>query len=212
MPRRVAARLASPSLLLRKCDSFDALMSRHRLVYGCILNVGSKSVRLPGECTNTDIVPGPDVDVVVDAHELAARFPAASFDTVVLAAMLQYCRDPHRVVQQASTVLKPGGALLIDAPFLQPYCPDGKDLWRFTDDGLRELCGEDLEVLEVSIAIGAGSALAFVSQAAASERRSPMGAGFARLAAASLLWPLRYALQSPRACAGAFLLLARRRA
>ncbi len=205
------APLASPSLLLIKRDTPDAAMKRHGLSYGRVLNVGSKAVRLTGNCVNTDIAPGPNVDVVADAHDLSECFSTASFDTVALMAMLQYCRDPRRVVAQAAAVLKPQGILLIDAPFLQPYCEDGRDLWRFTEDGLRELCHADFDVLEVSIAIGAGSALAFAIQAAAGSGRTRNLSRLARISTASTIWPLRHALTAPRECAGAFLLIGRKR-
>lgn len=209
--RRSVAPLALPSQLLIKCDTPEAAMMRHGLSYGRTLNVGSKAVRLHSECVNTDIAPGPNVDVVADAHDLSLSFAPATFDTVALMAMLQYCRDPRRVVEQAAIVLKPGGTLLIDAPFVQPYCEDGKDLWRFTDDGLRELCRNSFDILDVSIAIGAGSALAFATQTAASARKTRSGSKLARLFTNQILWPLRHVLKEPRQCAGAFLLVARKR-
>jgi SAM-dependent methyltransferase len=157
--------------LLRKTDTIYAALRRNGFDYGDVLNVGSKSVRLPGHCTNLDISPGPQVDVVGDAHRLVEYFDLNRFDTVVLEAMLQYCRDPRTVIAQAAAVLKPNGVIAIDAPFIQPYCRDGADLWRFTADGLRELCRDLFEVIDVSVAIPSGSAVAFTAQAAS--RRSP---------------------------------------
>ena len=136
--------------LLQKIDTIDSALTRHGLEYGKVLNVGSKTIRLSDNCTNLDIAPGPKVDIVGDAHDLATLFQPATFDTVVLSAVLQYCRDPRVVVQQVAEALKPNGVIAIDAPFLKPYCPDGADLWRFTADGLRELCREHFNVVEIS--------------------------------------------------------------
>ncbi len=121
-------------------------------------------------CVNLDIVPSNGVDVIADAHDLEAILPPECFDTVVLTGVLQYCRNPEKVLAQAHYVLKARGWVLLAAPFIQPYCTDGPDLWRFSADGLRRLCGELFEVLEVSTSIGTGSALAFTAEAAGRRR------------------------------------------
>jgi SAM-dependent methyltransferase len=48
--------------------------------------------------------------------------------------MLQYCHSPHVVASEIHRVLRPGGLLYLDAPFVQPYCDHHgiDDLWRFT--------------------------------------------------------------------------------
>jgi SAM-dependent methyltransferase len=180
------------------------------LADGRVLNVGSKNVKLTRECINLDIAAGPGVDVVGDAHDLASHFPAESFDAVVLSAVLQYCERPHEVLQQAHQVLKPAGLLLIDAPFLQPYCPDGADLWRFTADGLRRLCKDQYEILELSPSITAGPALAFFSQAVAGARDNKQAAALFGWIVSLIVYPLRYLPNRSVRTAGAFLLVARK--
>jgi SAM-dependent methyltransferase len=196
--------------LLRKTDSCAHALERHGLTFGHTLNVGSKNRRLTKECINFDVVEGPEVDVVGDAHELSSYFPLETFDTVALCAVLQYCKDPRRVLEHAERVLKPGGVLLIDAPFLQPYCYDGPDLWRFTADGLRELCPPKCRVLEISVAIPCGPALAFASQTALRGSGTSLASLIVFSCASLVLWPLKHLRLSNLETAGALLLIARK--
>ena len=202
--------LASPPNLLLKRETIEAAAQRHGLLAGRILNVGSKNVRLGADSVNLDVVPGAGVDVVGDAHELERHFPEKSFDTVVLSAVLQYCENPQRVIQQAHYVLKPGGMLLLDAPFLQPYCPDGSDLWRFSDDGLRRLCEKHFEIVELSPTFTMGSSVAFIIQRALTTRKNRFLAAVSGWLVTLAVYPMRYFRSTDAATAGAFLLVGRK--
>ena len=202
--------VAVPPNVLLKCDTIDAATERYGLVGGRILNVGSKNIRLGSNSINFDLVPGPAIDVVGDAHELDRHFPEASFDTVVLSAVLQYCADPPRVIQQVHRLLKPSGMLLLDAPFLQPYCPDGLDLWRFSADGLRSLCKKHFEIIEVNPSFTTGSSLAFVIQRALTSRKNRFLTAATGWLVTLIVYPLRYFRSDDGATAGAFLLIGRK--
>lgn len=202
--------LAVPPSLLCKADSVAAAIERYGLNERRILNVGSKDVRFGETCINLDIAPGPGVDVIGDAHDLSLHFAPESFDAVVLSAVLQYCGKPANVLEQVHSVLKPGGLIVVDAPFLQPYCPDGPDLWRFTEDGLRHLCGTRFEILELKPSIAAGPALGFFAQAIASHRKTKVGAATLGWLAFFTLYPLRLLPSFGGRTAGAFLLVGRK--
>lgn len=155
------------------------------------LNVGSKAVKFGPNWINLDVVPGPGVDVVGDAHALP--FPDARFDAVVLSAVLQYCRNPWRVIEEVRRVLRPGGVALVNAPFLQPYCKEAGsiDRYRFSRDGLCALFDEGFEVLESGVTLPTGSALAMVLRSTAdtvSEHRVVSAA--LRLGVSWVAWPL----------------------
>jgi hypothetical protein len=107
-------------------------------------------------------------------------------------------------------VLKPTGLLLIDAPFLQPYCPDGTDLWRFTAEGLRRLCENRYEILELNPSITAGPALAFFGQAVAGARDNKHTAMLFAWITSLIVYPLRYLPNRNVRTAGAFLLVAKK--
>jgi hypothetical protein len=101
--------------------------------------------------------------------------------------------------------------VLIDAPFLQPYCPDGADLWRFTAQGLRRLCEPHFAVLEVSSSITAGPAIAFTFQRAALRAGNRPIAFALTWLVTMLVYPLRFLPGSSLETAGAILLVGRKR-
>src|SRR5947209_19023075 len=100
-----------PPLLLRKRQTVLGALDALGIPLGRVLNVGSKSVRYEHPtltaCVNVDLVPGPGVHVVADAHELTRHVAPGTFDTAVLAAMLQYCHTPARVIAEAVRALRP---------------------------------------------------------------------------------------------------------
>jgi SAM-dependent methyltransferase len=205
-------RLAQPPDLLAKTDTIERAAGRHKALAGRVLNIGSKNVRLGKQCTNFDIVDGPEVDVVGDAHKLTEYFAPDSFDTVVLSAVLQYCAEPRRVIEQAWRVLRPNGLLLIDAPFLQPYCPDGADLWRFTADGLRKLCEPHFTIVELKTSIALGPALGLICQSAATLRPNRYTAAMLGWLVSLVIYPVKWMRPPQLHTAGAFVLVARKNA
>jgi SAM-dependent methyltransferase len=99
-----------------------------------------------------DMIEGPGVDVVADAHDLAAKFPGRQWDVVVSTEMLEHDDRFWLSLEQIRLMLKPGGILLLTArgngfwPHGYPY-----DFYRFMPDSfavLLKLTG--CEVLEVT--------------------------------------------------------------
>lgn len=148
--------------IIRKENDLHQLLARYAKPEGRLLNVGSKNVRITPNSVNLDLYPGPEVDVIGDAHDLP--FDDESFDIVVQYALLQMVEDPPRVVREAHRVLRPGGTIFVDVPFIQPFAPEvaSVDKWRFTHHGLRTLFEKHFDILESGVSIAAGSALATV--------------------------------------------------
>ena len=125
-------------------DSVAAFVSRkirqHDLARGSVLDVGSFDVNgnLRGmfagaRYLGVDMRPGPNVDRVVNAHDLVAEFGPASFDTVVCCEVLEHDPEFWTSMAQMGEVLKPGGRMLVTTrgiAFPLHEFPD--DLWRFT--------------------------------------------------------------------------------
>ncbi len=88
-----------------------------------------------------DINPNNKPDIVGDAHNLS-MIKKETFDTVVATELLEHCHDPKQVLKEIHRVLKKSGKVIISTPFLYPYHPDPKDYFRYTRDGLKELCKE----------------------------------------------------------------------
>jgi SAM-dependent methyltransferase len=70
-------------------------------------------------------------DVQADAALLP--FKPKVFDAVICAELLEHLPRPPEVLKEAHRVLKPGGTLLISAPFLIPIHGDPDDFGRYTD-------------------------------------------------------------------------------
>lgn len=103
-----------------------------------VLDVGSGGrVIVPGIIT-LDAVPFAGVSIVGDVHRLP--LPDNQFDCVFCTGVLEHIRDPWQVIREIHRVLKPGGVIHLDAPFMQAFHLDPVDYWRFTLDGLRQLC------------------------------------------------------------------------
>jgi SAM-dependent methyltransferase len=60
-----------------------------------------------------DIIPGENVDVVGDAHNLSSYFEADSFDYIVSTSVFEHLSMPWKVALEMNKVLKPGGKAMI---------------------------------------------------------------------------------------------------
>lgn len=131
-------------------DRFDLWSSEKR-----VLNAGSSSMRYGRNFVNIDIQAKPEVDVVCDLHSLPDSL--GHFDAVICNGVLQYCHTPQLVAEQLYRVMNPNGVLFIDAPWVQPYCPDTPDRFRYSEAALRGIFSA-FEVIETGISIRPGSA------------------------------------------------------
>lgn len=74
---------------------------------------------------------------IADAH--AIPLADACFDGVVIQAVLEHVLEPGRVVAEIWRVLKPGGLVYAETPFLQQVHEGPYDFTRFTESGHRYL-------------------------------------------------------------------------
>ena len=79
-----------------------------------------------------DILPGSNVDIVADAHDLSA-LPAESFDAVYSVSVFEHLMMPWAVIPQINRVLKPGGTALIFTHQTLGMHDLPWDFWRFSD-------------------------------------------------------------------------------
>ena len=117
------------------------------------LNVGAGSTRIDPRVRNLDIFAGPNIDYVGRAE--AIPLPDASVDLVLTQETLEHVADPFAAMREIHRVLKPGGTLYLQLPFIIGYHPGPTDYWRFTREGmvrLLEVAG--LECLEIGVAVG----------------------------------------------------------
>jgi SAM-dependent methyltransferase len=124
-----------------------------------VLDVGSGVRRLRPDIVNLDIDLFENVDVVANATRIP--FLDATFNLVISEAVLEHVPDPRGVVSEMIRVLRPGGHLYIEIPFLQGFHADPHDYQRYTLPGLDVLLA-DLEPLAKGVAVGPSSALAWI--------------------------------------------------
>lgn len=133
-PNRVAAR--NVDLLLR---SLAGPEPRLLVVGGATVGNGVGAVyRHPRvRVIGFDIVDSPVTQFVADAHQIPLA--ASSVDAVVVQAVLEHVLDPAQVVAEIHRVLKDGGLVYAETPFLQQVHAGAHDFTRFTASGHRYL-------------------------------------------------------------------------
>lgn len=90
-------------------------------------------------------------------------FQPATFDLIVSTWVLEHLASPETFIQEAYRTLRPGGHLILGAPFLYHKHASPKDYYRFTDDCLRQLfSNHGFEVADI-YPIGHGPFLACLS-------------------------------------------------
>jgi SAM-dependent methyltransferase/uncharacterized protein YbaR (Trm112 family) len=98
------------------------------------------------------------VHAIADAHDLP--FLDGSFDGVICQAVLEHVADPQRCVEEIHRVLKPGGVVYAEIPFMQQVHMQGYDFTRFTLTGCRRLFRNFREISAGALG-GPGMALAW---------------------------------------------------
>ncbi len=83
-----------------------------------------------------------------------------SIDFVICNGVLHYVKEPAKVVDEIYRVLKPGGRIYIEYPFLQPIHAVPNDYNRLALDGLKNLC-KDFKEIDSGICMGPNSVLAW---------------------------------------------------
>ena len=95
---------------------------------------------------NYEVVPYPTTDVLGVVEQMP--FADDVFDVVLSNAVLEHVRDPFAAADEMSRVLKPGGMLYCAVPFLQPYHGYPHHYFNMTQQGLRRLFEDSLDIVE----------------------------------------------------------------
>jgi SAM-dependent methyltransferase len=103
-----------------------------------------------------DIYVSPLVQFVADGH--AIPLTDGSIDGVIIQAVLQHMLEPTVVANEIHRVLRSGGIVYADSPFLQQVCEGPYDFTRFTDSGHRYVF-RNFECIDSGCVAGAGTAL-----------------------------------------------------
>lgn len=161
MSERIKRRLAPPSasinLSRKKVEELiDKLGPQAK-----ILDLGSGTRRLATYIINLDLKMLSNVDVIANGCMLP--FKSESFDAVIITAVLEHVPEPAMIINEILRILKKGGYIYAEAPFIQAYHPAPEDYWRFTSTGINCLF-RNFEKLESGVCIGPTSALCGILQ------------------------------------------------
>jgi len=114
-----------------------------------IVDVGAQTASLRKDVINLDLTAFKNVDLV----GYALRLPLAndSVDLLVNTGLLEHVESIRAVLAEFYRVLKPGGVVYTEIPWMQGYHPDPTDFERLTFQGLaRELVRFRVDEMEVS--------------------------------------------------------------
>ena len=162
-------------------------------IRGPVANIGSGTRRYGEHVLNLDIAPMPGVDVVGVAEQLPLR--DEMFDGAILQAVLEHVEDAGMTIRELLRILKPGGEVFVEIPFIQGFHGSPGDFRRFTEHGLAQALGtEGFEVVETGIAVGPGSGMAWVLSEYLALLFSVGSRSFraARILTRWISWPLKW--------------------
>lgn len=113
--------------------TFDSLLD-----FGC----GNKPYKplFQNKChtyVGADIEGNPDADLIIENGRLPVEND--SFDCVLSTQVLEYVEDPVLYLNEACSVLKSDGTLILSTHGFWQYHPDPTDYWRWTIDVLKKL-------------------------------------------------------------------------
>jgi len=146
-----SAAFANIDRLIVRQSILKTLLSFHRYLYGCCLDVGCGEMpyrmlllQPPFKVTNYL-----GLDRAGDRHQMAkpdilftnGAIPLASrtVDSALCTEVLEHCQNPSDLLEEIHRVLKPGASLILTVPFLWPLHEVPNDYCRYTPFALRQL-------------------------------------------------------------------------
>lgn len=144
---------------VRNADRFLAELRKHStgptilVVGGGVIGSAAEAFYSPADVhlVAFDLYGSENVQLIADAHHMP--FADGSFDGVWIQAVLEHVLEPHVVVDEIGRVLRDGGLVYAETPFLQPVHEGAYDFTRFTDSGHRWLFRR-FELIDSGVALG----------------------------------------------------------
>ena len=98
--------------------------------------------------TGCDVAAGPNVDLVQLGPYLIQE-EGGQYDVVISGQCLEHVENPFLLVQEMGRMCRPGGLVILTAPWEWHYHPHPLDCWRILPDGMRALLKfAQLDILE----------------------------------------------------------------
>jgi SAM-dependent methyltransferase len=108
------------------------------------------------EYIGIDIRNGPKVDFVID-HTKPWPLDDDTFDVVLCTQVLEHVPHTEQLLRSIQQVMKPGGVLIVTAPFIYNAHGIPEDYHRFSVYGMEKLLSESFEIVETKSLGGIGS-------------------------------------------------------
>lgn len=111
-----------------------------------IVDIGGRAYRkwmqgiISQDFATWDMQAGDDVTRIVDATRMN-EIESASVGTIICVSALEHVDRVWNAALQMARVTRPGGKIIISAPFEFEFHEQPRDYWRFTPDALRILFG-----------------------------------------------------------------------
>ena len=142
---RIGKKLYPPAPVLNQVILKKRQPLINKFINGLILNIGSGGDFIQEMIINLDLDLLPGVNVVGNGE--TSPFLDETFDLIINQAVLEHVKRPNRIVNEIHRVLKQGGYIYIESPFLQEYHGFPLDFQRYTLMGLENLlsCFERIE-------------------------------------------------------------------
>ena len=102
-----------------------------------MLNIGAGETKMDPRMKTLEIEQAPGIDIVGSATDLPIA--SDSLDFIVTQEVLEHVDDPFQAAREIHRVLKPGGKVFVQLPFIIGYHPCPVDYWRFTEQGIQQL-------------------------------------------------------------------------
>lgn len=129
---------------------------------GTVLEVGSRARsaitrrhRIPPQLTyvGLDILAGPNVDVVGDAHELASILRNQKFVAIFSTSVFEHLLMPWKVALEMNAILEPGGIVYTSTHQTWPVHEEPWDFWRYSQNTWQALFNpaSGFEILEAVV-------------------------------------------------------------
>lgn len=117
----------------------EAPRPRVLVLGGATLGVGMRALAEDPafDLAEADVAMGPRTNVMLDVHNLP--FEDGAFDAVIAQAVFEYVMDPFHVADEIHRVLRPGGWVYAESPFMQQVHGGAHDFFRFTHVGHRRV-------------------------------------------------------------------------
>lgn len=125
-----------------------------------VINIGAGQHHKPGTISIDPFYEKED-ECHIKAFGENLPFDDNSVDFAICNAVLEHVKEPKKIIDEIYRVLKPGGELFVDIPFIYPFHSAPGDYNRMTLRGLEYLC-RDFNKLKSGMCLGPNSAIASI--------------------------------------------------